>query len=73
MTKEYSYSYAIFMHTLNTIEQHKAEHGEEQMTMKQALNWWDRTPEFAKQNLREHTFLGRETFNTIYQFYWGEE
>lgn len=72
MNNEYSYSYAIFLHTLNTIEQHKSEFGEEKMTMKQAFNWWDRTPEMAKQNLREHTFLGQETFNTIFQFYWGE-
>jgi len=70
--EEYSYSHAIFMHSLSTIEQHKEAQGDDSRTMKQALNWWDRTPEFAKENLRKHSFQGRETFNTIFDFYWGE-
>lgn len=70
----YSYSSAIFNRTLTTIDEHKKECELDSVgrSMKQALMWWDRLPEFAKQNLRDHTFLQRETFNMVYDFYWGE-
>lgn len=76
MNTEYSYANAIFNHTLKTIDYHKAESNNwgdgDPRNMKQALDWWNRLPEFAKENLRNHTFLGKETFNTVYDFYWGE-
>lgn len=76
MTTEYSYANAIFNPTLRTIDYHKTESNNwgdgDHRTMKQALDWWDRLPEFAKENLRVHTFLGKETFNTVFDFYWGE-
>ena len=73
MTTEYSYSCAIFNRTLSTIEEHPNEWSSvEGRTMKQALDWWNRLPEMAKENLRVHTFQGKETFNMVFDFYWGE-
>ena len=72
-TEQYSYSWAIFNRTLQTIEEHQNEWSAEKgRTIKQALNWWDRLPEMAKENLRMHSFEGKETFNTVFDFYWGE-
>lgn len=75
-TEQYSYANAIFNHTLKTIDYHKTEIGNwgdgDPRTMKQALNWWDRLPEMAKENLRNHSFHGKETFNKVFDFYWGE-
>lgn len=72
--EKFSYACAIFNRTLDTIEDHKRSFdGTVRHQFRQSRNWWKCLPEFAKQNLRDHTFLGEETPQTIRDFYWGDE